>query len=299
VSRCALLAALTGLLLAAPESRAQGDLRRVQSAIHPGPRLVWPSPPSRGDNGSWFGISRDAELGSGAGTAVLGLGIGAALVATAPVWGPHELFDRGFDQRGWFPPHPHVLDDRPYMVIGNCPDSPTVGDNYFDPLHVKPWSLRMSVDAGNDFDDLSRFGGQVFLDTSIYRLGLLANWNYFRENVPGGTDEALMADYNLTWRITQSERVLMHVGAGLRTWTFDGDTDPGFNALYRTDVFPFNGMHVSAVFEYGNLRSARVWHGQIQAGYTFSHGEVFVGYDFFRIRTVNLQGPMAGARLWF
>jgi hypothetical protein len=290
---------LAGVLILAPAANAQGSLRRVQSAIHPGPRLVWPSQPQRDGNSSWFSDASSADLGAGAGPAVVGIGVAAAFIATSPFWGPHELFDAGFDHRGWFPPHPHVLDDRPYMVIGDCPNVPTNGDDYFDPYHVKPWSLRMSIDAGSDFDELSRFGGQIFLDTSIHRLGLLANWDYYRESLRGGTDEALMADYNLTWRVTQSERVLMHLGAGLRTWTYDGETDPGFNALYRADVFPFNQFHISGLFEFGNLRSARLWHGQLLAGFTFGHGEVFVGYDFLRIRTTNLQGPMAGVRLWF
>ena len=296
MNRSALIATLAGIFLLAPDASAQGRLRRIEAAIHPGPKFFLPDNPSRDSNGKWLGIDpNDTATDSGG----LALAIAGVAVATSPFWGPHELFDAGFDHRGWFPPYPYTVNDRPYMVIGDCPNAPTQGDNYFDPYHVKPWGLRLSVDGGNDFDDLTRLSGQLFLDTNIYRLGFLANWTYYAERVPSGTDEALMSDYNLTWRVTQSERVLMHVGAGLRLWRMDGHTDPGVNALYRADVFPLDQVHVSALFEAGTLRSALVLHGQAQAGWTFGHGEVFVGYDWLWVKRVTLHAPMVGLRLWF
>ena len=302
MTRCALLATLAGAVLFSHNALAQGKLRRAQQAIHPLPTIALPELASSSSDSSWFGIdpkfkpAAESTLASSAGA----LGIIGIAVVTSPFWGPHELFDPGFDERGWFPTYPYIRDNCPYMVIGSCPNVETVGDDYFDPCFVKPWALRISADVGDDFDHLSRFGGQLFLDSSIHRLGILANINYYRENLPGGrTDEAWMGDFNLTWRVTQSERLLMHVGAGLRTWTFDGETDPGVNVLYRADVFPVNQLHLSALVECGNLRSAFLVHWQFQAGFTFGHGEVFAGYDFLRIGTVNLQGPSAGVRLWF
>lgn len=303
MTRGALIAALVAILFfCVPVALAQGKLRSVQQALHPSPAILLPIPPSQSSDSSWLGIDPNyrAPAEASLGLSAAGLTIVGVAVATSPFWGPHEIFDAGFDQRGWFPAYPHVLDDRPYMVIGNCPDSETVADDYFDPHFVKPWALRMSVDVGDDFNRLARFGGQLFLDSSIHRLGLLVNADYYRENLRrGGTDEALMADYNLTWRVTQSSSLQMHLGAGLRTWTFDGQTDPGINFLYRADAFPVNQLHVSGIVEVGNLRGELLLHGQIQAGFTFQHGEVFIGYDFLRIATINLQGPAVGVRLWF
>jgi hypothetical protein len=299
VNRSALIAVLAGILLFAPDAAAQGRLRRIEAAIHPGPKFFLPDSPSRDSSGKWFAFDDTSAANSGLGLGVIGLGIAGVAVATSPFWGPHELFDVGFDHRGWFPPFPFTVNDRPYMVIGDCPNVPTQGDDYFDPYHVKPWGLRVSVDGGNDFDDLTRLSGELFLDTSIHRLGFLANWTYYTERVSRGTDEALMSDYNLTWRVTQSERVLMHVGAGMRLWRMDGHTDSGVNALYRADVFPIDQVHVSALFEAGTLRSALVLHGQAQAGWTFGHGEVFVGFDWLRVKRVTLHAPMVGVRLWF
>jgi hypothetical protein len=34
-------------------------------------------------------------------------------------------------------------------------------------------------------------------------------------------------------------------------------------------------------------------------GLIHRHWELFGGYDFYRIGAVDLQGPMAGLRLWF
>jgi hypothetical protein len=302
VTRCALLATLAGAVIIAPNACAQGKLRRAQQAIHSQPTIAFPELPSQNNDGSWFGIDPkyQAPAESSLGSSAAALGIIGIAVATSPFWGPHEIFDAGFDERGWFPAYPYVRDDRPYMVIGACPTGETVSDDYFDPCFVKPWALRIGIDIGDDFDHLSRFGGQLFLDSSIHRLGILANINYYRENLRGGrTDEAWMGDYNLTWRVTQSQRLIMHLGAGLRTWTFDGETDPGVNVLYRADVFPVSQLHLSGLVEVGNLRDAFVLHGQVQAGFTFGHGEVFAGYDFLRIGTVNLQGPSVGVRLWF
>ena len=45
-------------------------------------------------------------------------------------------------------------------MIGDCPNVPTQGDDYFDPYHVKPWGLRLSVETGNDFADLTRLSGE-------------------------------------------------------------------------------------------------------------------------------------------
>jgi hypothetical protein len=302
VTRCALIATLVGALWIAPDARAQGKLRRVQMEIHPPPGIPLPELPNLNHEAAWFGVGPEYQpaAASSLGSSATALAIVGVAVATSPFWGPHEIFDAGFDERGWFPRYPYIQNDRPYMVVGDCPTVETVGDDYFDPCFVKPWALRASVDVGDDFDHLSRFGGQLFLDSSIHRLGVLANINYYRENLPGHrTDEAWMGDYNLTWRVTQSPRLIMHLGAGLRTWTFDGETDPGVNVLYRADVFPVSQLHLSGLIEVGNLRSAFLTHGQIQAGFTFGHGEVFAGYDFLRIGAVNLQGPSAGVRLWF
>ena len=301
MTRCALLCVFACLLLA-HHANGQGDLRRIQSKIHPGPKYFAPEPPKTGNNASWLGVdpAYGGSAGASLGPAMIGLGVVAVGAATSPFWLPHTIFDDGFEQRGWFPAHPYVMSDRPYLLIGPAPEEPWTTDNYFDPEFIKPWAIRFSAETGSDFDNIDRFNGQFFVDTSIHRLGFLMNWTYYRERTPGGTDdEAFMSDYNLTWRITQSRRLMMHVGAGLRMWTYEDETDPGVNFLYRADLFPIAQVHCSTIFEIGNLRDAFLMHLQAQAGFTFSHGELFAGYDWLRIGDVDLHGPMVGIRLWF
>jgi hypothetical protein len=119
---------------------------------------------------------------------------------------------------------------------------------------TKGWALRTSVDIGNNFDDLSRVGGQVFLDTNYNRLGVLANVNWYREHNSFGKDpSALMSDVNLTYRLTQCEWLQMHVGLGARMWNSIGDVSGGVNGFYRGDLFPFSPVNLSTIYEIGNL----------------------------------------------
>ena len=300
MTRLALPAVLAALLALPPAVPAQGDLRRVQASFHPGPKFFLPEWHSPRATASPVGFGPNAgEAGAGLGWLALGLGVVAAAGATAPVWVPHAAYDAGFDVRGWFPPSPYPRADRRYLVAGAAPAIPCQGDDYLESDHVKPWALRLSADLGDDFDGLRRAGGQLFLDTSIYRLGFLADGNYYRERTPAGTDDALVSTYNLTWRFTQSDRLLMHLGAGVRLWTAHGQTDGGPNFLYRADLFPEEPLHLTGVFEVGTIRSALVLHGQVQVGYTFGHGEVFAGFDVLRVKKVPLYSPTVGIRLWF
>jgi len=308
VTRLALSAILLGLVLLAPNASAQGDLRRIQASFHPGPKFFLPKWPS--NNPSSVGIdgrSTVNNFGSGgggegaAGIIVLAGIVGAAAVigATSPLWYPNMEYDSGCHERGWFPPNPYPRGDRRYLVAGCAPLIPTQGDNYLESDHVKPWSVRITTDIGNDFDGLHRIGGQLFLDTSIYRLGFLADGNYYSERTAAGTDDALVTTYNLTWRLTQCDWLLVHVGAGVRIWDAHDRSDGGPNFLYRADIFPEDPVHIGGMFEIGTVRSALVLHGRIEAGYTFGHGEVFAGFDVLRVKKIPLYSPTVGVRLWF
>jgi hypothetical protein len=72
-----------------------------------------------------------------------------------------------------------------------------------------------------------------------------------------------------------------------------------FDFLYSADVFPIEPVVISASIDLGNLDNAFVIHGRGTIGWQIDRFELFVGYDFLRIGAVNLQGPLAGLRLWF
>jgi hypothetical protein len=73
----------------------------------------------------------------------------------------------------------------------------------------------------------------------------------------------------------------------------------GFNITYGGDVFPCKPVVISSSLDLGNLGSASVIRLRGTVGLIHRHWEVFGGYDFYRIGSVDLQGPMAGLRLWF
>lgn len=295
-------------LIVAPCLNAQGTLQRMRWATNPdayptpfrpSTRSTPPSgnpslPPNR--DSSWGSFN----AGSNDGEAIGGLVVIAAAVATSPFWGPHALFDRGFRVPGVFSSYPYAVEDG-FLQIGEeeadaCDDQKC---GFWEESHLKRWSLRMSVEDGNDGNGLNRVGGQAFLDTST-RFGVLANWNYYSESLDqGGRDDTWLGDVNLTWRVTQCEWLQMHLGVGVR-WQLDRVKDElGFNTLYRADLFPFDPAHLTTLIEVGTLHEALVLHAQAALGMNYRRWQGFVGYDFLRVGSVNLQGPFLGLRAWF
>ena len=51
--------------------------------------------------------------------------------------------------------------------------------------------------------------------------------------------------------------------------------------------------------ELGNLGTDVVFNAHGTVGVVWNHLEFFVGYDYLRIGPVDLQGTLAGLRLWF
>ena len=297
------LVGLVALFLLPAAAPAQGILQRVRFATNPDkyrpppfPAYAMPQIGPRSTPSNNWNLAGSGNSGEGLGTLVALTVIGA----TAPFWGPHVLWDEGFGTPGFFPGRPYAYPDAGYMLIGHqvarhCEDQEAA---FFDDDYLKPWSLRVSAEDGHNFGTLNRLGGQLFLDAG-WRLGVLTDWNYYSEAVNGGTDQTLFGDVNFTYRVTQSEWLQMHLGAGARM-QFDRDGDrAGFNFLYRGDLFPVQPFHLTTAVELGNLQKAFVLHTNVGLGVNWRRWVGYVGYDFLRIGGVNLQGPFAGLRLWF
>ncbi len=277
-------------------TRAQTRLEQIYTHMHGGPTFPAPVKPGPKPDASPYSLN-NAVQGAEAGKALLMLGIGGAILATTPFWLPVALFDQN-DMN---------FSKYPYAYPGMCLVAPGSGDpldnaeGYWENERItKGWALRTSVDVGNNSDDLSRVGGQVFLDTNFNRLGLLANVNWYREHNPLGKDpSALMSDVNVTYRLTQCEWLQMHVGLGARAWRSLGDVSGGVNGFYRGDLFPCRPVTLSTIYEVGNLDQSLFMHFRTQVGVNWRHGELFLGFDWTRLAGVTLQGPLVGLRLWF
>ena len=271
---------------------AQTRLEQIYNNMHPGPNFRFPNNPRTAQKGYWDQALQNSEQG-----AIIGASAGVAALATVPFWLPSVLFDEG---NLFFGKYPYSYPSACQVRAADCKNEENEKSYWENALITKGWALRASVDTGSNFDDLSRFGGQLFLDTNFYRFGILANFNWYREYNPFGKDpSAFMSDVNLTYRLTQSEWLQMHVGAGMRTWNSLGDVSGGFNGFYRVELFPGKPVNTSTIFELGNLDQTFIMHFRTQIGMNWRHGELFMGYDLTRMANVTLAGPLIGLRLWF
>jgi len=305
MSRVAWSALCLSCLTAVPVS-AQGTIQRLRDETAPRPSDSHPSdssaPSSSSSSSSSHKSSSDdsdcddflRDLGGG-------LFLTACEIATVPLWGPSVLLGDYLGNPGHFPPHPYSGDMPGYVQVlrehGNVKRDEEISPD--DPNYLKWWSVRLSVEDGNDFRGLNRLNGQLVFDTTL-RVGLWTNWDWLHERLPCGcTDETLLSATSLTFRIAQSEYVLMHAGAGFRMMNDRTGDRFGFNFLYGADVFPAEPFVLSALLEGGTLGEAGVFHTRGSAGVIYHGWEVYLGYDFLRVGTVNVQGPMAGLRFWF
>ncbi len=267
---------------------AQGILSRTRGETHHGPSGPSSSDSSSSnDNTIYTGEDPDAE-----GT-LLALGLGAAI---ALPFLPAAVLDDRWDDTASFPCYPYPNNRDGYISFGRwaSPDSAA-----HDPEELKGWSLRLAAEEGNDFRGLNRVETRVTVDTET-RFGLQSNWSLFSEDLGSGRrDQLVLGDTNMTFRVAQKEWISVYGGLGTRFLVDKSDTRFGFNGLYGMDLFPTKPLILSTSFDLGNLDNAFVVHGRATLGAVHKHYEIYGGYDFLRVGTVNLQGPMAGLRLWF
>ena len=218
---------------------------------------------------------------------VLGLFLGVAAVSAPFTIPKSALGDDGFDL-GYFERYPYLHGMDGYLEADL--------DNADDPY---PWLLRTRVEYVDDFDSLNRLGGQLMFDTAI-RLGLDTEVNYHREVQRGGQEDSLwMGDFNLTFRFAQTRRTQLRAGLGVN-WLSDRiDTDFGFNFTYTGDWFPRDPWIVSTEIDWGRLGNVELFHGRVTVGVHYHRFELYTGYDYLDVGDAQLDGLVAGIRLWY
>ncbi len=199
-----------------------------------------------------------------------------------------------------YPSYPY-----PYGFAGYIQDADTdiswVTGIRGDTLDAKNWSLRLSLENGNDFSGLNRANGQLYLDNRYF--GVHTSWNYFHENlIANQTDDLVMGTVNLYLQLP-GPYLLLRTGLGGRILTDRCCTDGGVNAFLGIDVFPAQHWIFSGKIEGGNLGEASVFHGRFTVGYIYRRFEIFGGYDYLSLGNndhwVDLEGPLVGVRVWF
>lgn len=226
------------------------------------------------------------------------LGQAFAAVIAAPFVVPARLLGDHIEREALFPGHPYARPEGGFLDPSLRPDAGG-GTSFRDPQYLKPWSVRLALENGNDFDGLNRTGAHLAFDTS-FRLGLSSRWDHYRERLAGGGwDHTTLGDAHLTFRFAQGRAAQFHAGLGGR-WRFDRhDTSGGVSFLYGADIFPFDPLVLSAAVDLGNLDRQFVFRARASTGWQVGRCELLGGYDFLRLGPVNLQGPFVGLRLWF
>jgi hypothetical protein len=162
-----------------------------------------------------------------------------------------------------------------------------------------PFSARLAIEYGNDFDTLDRVGGTALVESSS-GFGFDVSANLYSEDfVLDGRDRLGVGDANLLLRVIQTERTIWRLGIGAN-WLADSiDEETGINFTLRTDFFPVKPFILSGEMDVGKIGSADTFHGRASAGINIEQTEFFIGYDYRSIGDADLEGPMLGLQFWY
>ncbi len=193
---------------------------------------------------------------------------------------PAETFTRQFT------PYPYANDSEGFMLTG----SPGCG---------QPWLGRVHFELGSDFDGIDRTGAGFLLEGEG-GLGIDFDWDSYSEDLPGGGhDELHIGEFDVLYRIAETDHALVRVGLGA-AWLGDRyDTDFGVNFTLKADLAPSEPIVLSGELDLGTLGDAQHVHASGTVGVMLNRCEVFGGYDYRRIGDVEIEGPMVGIRVWF
>jgi hypothetical protein len=218
----------------------------------------------------------------------------------APWWGPHELWDAGFDKEGRFSAYPFANPDTGFILIDRNYGAPVKKEQplFLDRTDVSPYTMRVSSEYGSDFNGLHRIGLRLFIDTAS-RFGVRTDWDYYTERNSGERDTTWFGDVTATYRFVQNEFLQMHTGLGVRMLLDRTKDRVGGNFLYSIDVFYTKPFHVGGVLEAGWINDAGFVRLRGEAGVNYRNLQLLAGYDYFRIGGVDLHGPFVGLRLWY
>jgi hypothetical protein len=161
------------------------------------------------------------------------------------------------------------------------------------------WTLRTTIEDGNDFNGLNRLSVLYLADT-VTRFGIGGRFDFFDERQSsGGYDHLTLADTNLLFRFAQSEKTQFRAGIGARFMHDRDRTDAGINLVYGFEYFPKDPYTIRAQVEGGNLNHAGVFRVNAAVGVAWNRLEAQLGYDYLQIGSAKLQGPFVGLRFWF
>jgi hypothetical protein len=214
-----------------------------------------------------------------------------ALIALFPATLPHWLLKDDYERRGYFPSYPYAADQPGYLRF-----DPGDEDG---PGHLRTRAGRFSLDYGTNFDHLERYGFDLTTETSS-RFGFRLHSDTFSEHYSCGCyNDFEVADVDLTYRFAQCSWLQMYAGVGLRMIDTSVKDHYGYNFTYGADLFPVKPVVLSLQLDAGEVEDVGIFHVRSTVGVLWRRFELFTGYDYLNIGGFDLQGMLAGLRLWF
>lgn len=274
-----ILIGLLAILCAVPASAQDGRIERIRDKLN----RPDDDTPAKKDSDKKADDNSDEDGDSLFGEV-------AFLALLTPFAVPHAALHDDFQRSAYFPNYPYSKDRPGYLTFEDA-EKPEA--------HLRMFSFQLTLEYGNDFHNVERFGNRLVFDTTS-RFGVEANTDYYRERESCGCYDSLnFSAVNLTYRFAQSTHVQMHAGLGVNILDDGWGTHYGVNFLYGADVFPMKPFVASLLLEGGNVQDLGVFRARGTVGVNYGHFEGFVGYDYLNIGGVDLQGALIGLRLWF
>lgn len=163
----------------------------------------------------------------------------------------------------------------------------------------RTWMMRAQAEYADDFNEVARFGSHWLVDTTS-RLGLDAEFNYFREDLTGQDHDSLWnGDANVVYRFAQNEYLQMRSGIGVNWLSDRFGTEFGFNFTYSADIFPVKPWIWSTEMDVGTTGKSSMFHLRSTVGIQWRRTELYVGADFLSYEGVDRIDWVSGFRIWF
>lgn len=195
------------------------------------------------------------------------------------------------------PPYPscsHSFLDSYYLYEGE-----PIPENTTCECLTRRWFGNVSLEYGNDYDQLERMSGQLRL-THVTSWGIDTTWSSYQENfATGGQDQLWIGDVNLTYQIASRNNFISRVGLGIN-WLDDSiGTEAGINVTYGADIFFDSPFVISSEIDWGTLGEAERFHARATVGVVLDRVEAFSGFDYESFDGRPLKSVVFGVRLWY
>jgi hypothetical protein len=289
----ATLAPVLLAICAIPSALAEDNkLERAKAEVHrpaaPAAAAA-PKPPSgSGTTSTVSGSSYSDDGDDGFGDAVFGVIFWGVVVPVMACFSWHD--DQG----------PAVVGVERYPYHGDW-------NGYFAPAgdgrRGRIFGGEAALEYGRIDEDIERYGLSARFFCSA--LALRTDWNrYFEPRAGGGHDTLTLGTIDLELGVPVGRHARVGLGLGSSIFHDGIGTESGLCAVVSADVFPLEPLVLNGVFTYGTVGGSGepktdIMTVRASLGVMWDRCEAYAGWQGTWIESVQLDGPLAGVRVWF